>query len=180
VVRLVSERRLTRADANLSSPSGRRHQDECQFLAVILIDAFPIIFGPGFHDLDIRSALGSGGGIASGCRPAGGQDQGFEHAAGVPGDSLAVGMGVAREGNPRADSGQLRAVAVAGKDAVARAHFREGGARRLQRREGLFSDVSRLLSGGEFVPAAGQGERAVPGDLESARALGERAHGRHG
>src|SRR5437773_11854167 len=125
-----------------------------------LIYALPNTFGIGLHNLALRSAVGSRGGIASGRRPARGQGQGFEHAAGIPGDSLAVGVGVAREGNPRADSGQLRVVADAGQSAVERAHFREGRARRVQCGEGLFSDLSRLLSGRELVSAPGKRERA--------------------
>ena len=89
-------------------------------------------------------------------------------------------MGSAGQRDTRKHPRQLRVVAAAGEDAVGRARFRQGRARRLPHREGLFPDVSRLLSGGQFVSAARQGRRAVPGDFEPARALGQRADGRHG
>ena len=106
--------------------------------------------------------------------------EGFEHAARVSEHRVKNRMGSAGQRDPRKYPRQLRAVAVAGENAVGPSRLRQGRARRLQRREGLFPDVSRILSGGQFVSAAGEGQRAVPGDLEPARTLGQRADGRHG
>src|SRR5437764_6526056 len=88
-------------------------------------------------------------------------------------------MGSARAGDTRECAGELRALAAAEEDAAQARNFRASRARRLQRREGLFPKLSRILCGGEFVSTIGQRERTVPGSFESARALVEWTAGRH-